>query len=145
MKSLRTFFIATAVAGCGGPSSSHSNFTGAPSSVNLTTTVDCGGQTTSDTESETVSFTSSGDDIGYVSKAGCSFQFSLSGETAALTNAPVTCSTVAGGQLHRHLRPWAPPHHRRLRHRQRQQPLRSHANGPNAAPPAHHPPQRVLG
>jgi len=96
MKSLRTFLITTAaVAGCGGGSPALiTNFTGATWSVNETITLDCGGQTTSDSETETLAFTETSAGIGYVSGAGCDYQFAVSGDTATLSNGPVTCSTV---------------------------------------------------
>jgi hypothetical protein len=97
MKPLRIFLIAVAVAiaSCGGSSSTPSNFTGAAWSVTLTTTLDCGGQTTSDSQSTAIVFTENNSDIGYVSNDGCDYQFALSGDTATLTNAPVTCSALA--------------------------------------------------
>ncbi len=95
MKSLRNFLIAATVAGCGGGSPALiTNFTGATWSVNETVTLDCAGQSTSDSESETVAFTQTSAGVGYVSGAGCDFQFSVSGDTATLANGPVTCSTV---------------------------------------------------
>jgi len=99
MKPLRIFLIAVAVAvaiaSCGGSSSTPSNFTGAAWSVTLTTTLDCGGQTTSDSQSVTIVFTETNSDIGYISNGGCDYQLALSGDTGTLANSPVTCSTVA--------------------------------------------------
>jgi hypothetical protein len=77
------------------PSVNLSNFTGAWSGT-FTTTVDCedGGIISGpDSETGSIGLSASGSSgLTYASMDGCVFDFSVSGDTATLSNAPVTCS-----------------------------------------------------
>jgi hypothetical protein len=84
--------------GCGGSSGPDlSKFEGNWSG-NLTTTVTCGGQSQSGNAAVTLGLSAgSGADLQYLSQGGCLFKFNVSGNTASLANAPVTCSTTSNG------------------------------------------------
>ena len=92
---------------CGGSSNSGggsgtknlANFQGATWSGTGNQVTTCSGQPPANS-SGSVSFAlsaGSGADLQYSSTAGCLFKFNVSGNTASLANAPVTCSTVSGG------------------------------------------------
>jgi hypothetical protein len=75
------------------------NFLGAAWNVTQTTTVSCPGRPP-DTSTDVVSITFSpgtGTDLQYTSQAGCTYMFNVSGDTASLANAPVTCTTAISG------------------------------------------------
>jgi hypothetical protein len=102
--------IAAVLAGaCGGSSSGGGtcdgtknlcNFDGAPWNGTVITTVTCPGQApVSASGSGGIQlFPGSGADLQYSSAAGCLFKFNVSGATATLANAPVSC-TSSGTQL----------------------------------------------
>jgi hypothetical protein len=72
-------------------------FTGTTWSGTNTIAETCGGATATHVESFTVQFSPNGDNgIDYPSKDGCVFDFTVSGDTATLSNAPVTCSGMFG-------------------------------------------------
>jgi hypothetical protein len=66
--------------------------------VLVSTTVNCPGQAPSaDTETEFVTFTiNSSTSIDYQSVDGCTFDFSVNGNLATLSDGPVACETDAG-------------------------------------------------
>jgi hypothetical protein len=88
-----------ALAGCSSPPSSSispsdaganlTNFTGKPWSGTATITATCLSGTSS--QPTTIQFTSQGTDLTYASD-GCGAVLSVSGDTATLINAPVTCA-----------------------------------------------------
>ena len=88
---------------CGGSDNSGgknlSNFEGATWNLNLTTTISCAGQAPqSGSTATTVAYSAgSGADLQYTSRDGCLFKFNVSGNTATLSNAPVSCSTTING------------------------------------------------
>jgi hypothetical protein len=70
-------------------------FTGATWSGTNTITQTCGGATVTRTVAISVQFYGNGGTgIYYPSKDGCVFDFTVSGDTASLSNAPVTCSAT---------------------------------------------------
>jgi hypothetical protein len=70
-------------------------FTGAAWTGTKTDTERCGGTTVTRTESLSLQFDTNGDSgIEYRSVDGCLFDFTVSGDTATLSNAPVTCSAM---------------------------------------------------
>jgi hypothetical protein len=90
--------VAAALGGCGS-SNNHggqSNFTGTIWTGTETTTTLCGsdGLTTS-FNAWTVAFAAQGSGIAFASAAGCTFDFSVSGDTATLSNGPVVCSNTS--------------------------------------------------
>jgi hypothetical protein len=96
----RAIIVMLALAGCGGSSTGAnlSNFQGAWPTVHLTTTINCGGSPV--TQDTTVSVSigpGTGADLQHTSNSGCLYKFNVSGSTATLSNAPVTCSTTSGG------------------------------------------------
>jgi hypothetical protein len=74
------------------------NFLGAAWNALLTTTVSCpGALPLTSTDQVLIVFSpGSGADLQYTSPIGCTYQFNVSGNTASLSNAPVTCSTLFG-------------------------------------------------
>ncbi len=94
-------------AGCGGSSSNNSgggtknlaNFEGTVWNGQITTTVTCPGTSAqSSSAAYAVVFSpGTGADLQYTSQAGCIYKFNVSGNTAALSNAPVSCSTSVSG------------------------------------------------
>jgi hypothetical protein len=85
--------------GGGGDSKDLSKFTGSIWNTTLTTTISCSGQApATGSTSTTLGFSpGSGADLQYTSVSGCLFKFSVSGNTASLSNAPVSCSTTSSG------------------------------------------------
>ena len=85
------------VGGCGSSSSAEVGFTGAPWMGPATTTVVCesgdSGVGTSDTSSaqSMLTFLVDGSGIEYTEE-GCTFEFSVTGDTATLSNGAITCS-----------------------------------------------------
>ncbi len=74
-------------------SSGVSNFEGATWTGTLTATLSCGDAgTATSTSSETVTFVPTATGFSYTDKNGCTLDFTVSGSTATLSNAPVTCS-----------------------------------------------------
>jgi hypothetical protein len=84
------------LAGCGSSSSDdadRAHFTGAEWMVTGTQMTTCGtGPAESDSLSTEFAFLNNGSGIDYLSAAGCRFEFSVSGDTATLSNAPVSCT-----------------------------------------------------
>jgi hypothetical protein len=74
-------------------------FLGAAWNAVQTTQVSClGAPPQSSTDAVSILFSpGTGADLQYASPAGCTYQFNVSGDTASLSNAPVTCSTSFGG------------------------------------------------
>ena len=97
MRATIAFLAATAA--CGGSSGKNlSNFEGNWPNISLTTTVNCGGQTQTANSTVAIGISAgNGADLEYTSTAGCDFKFMVSGNTANLANAPVTCSTTSSG------------------------------------------------
>jgi len=75
------------------------NFLGSTWNGSVNTTVSCPGQPPqSALTTYTVAFSQSSDaDLQYTSSAGCTFKFRLPGNTASLSNAPVSCTATSGG------------------------------------------------
>jgi hypothetical protein len=75
------------------------NFRGAAWNGTLNVTITCPGSAPLSGPSPGAIQLSSGTgaDLQYASSAGCFFQFNVSGNTATLSNAPVSCSTSSGG------------------------------------------------
>lgn len=86
--------------GCGGGSGPDlSRFEGTWNG-NLSSTVVCGTQSQSGNSTDSITLSAgSGADLQYLSNAGCLFKFNVSGGTASLSNAPVTCSTTSNGTV----------------------------------------------
>jgi hypothetical protein len=97
----RAIFAMLVLAGCGGSGSSGpnlSNFEGTWPTGNLTITVNCGGSTATQNSTASIGIgPGSGSDLQYTSNDGCLYKFNVSGSTATLSNAPVTCSTTQSG------------------------------------------------
>jgi hypothetical protein len=94
--------LIVAAAACGGSESGGqdlSKFEGSPWNTNLTMTVTCGSQSQNGSALSTISFgpASAGADLQYTSQDGCTFQFIVAGNTATLSNAPVSCGTTVNG------------------------------------------------
>jgi hypothetical protein len=98
--------ILALAAGCGGSDTGGdgstknlANFQGSTWSGTTTTTLTCpGSPAQTGNTGFTVAFSpGTGADLQYTSQAGCTYKFNVSGNTASLSNAPVTCSTIAGG------------------------------------------------
>ena len=87
--------------GGGGGNKNLANFQGATWSGTINTSVNCSGTTTPGSGSFSVAFSAgSGADLQYTSGAGCLFKFNVSGNTASLSNGPVSCSvTTANGTV----------------------------------------------
>ena len=91
-------------ASCGGSDNSGgaknlNNFQGGAWNGSISTTVNCPGSAPQTTPSSfAVAFSpGNGADLQYTSQAGCTFKFNVSGNTASLSNAPVSCSAASGG------------------------------------------------
>jgi len=84
--------------GTDGGTKNLANFLGAAWNATQTTTVSCPGQQPqSSTDSVSIAFSpGNGADLQYTSQAGCTYKFNVSGNTASLSNPPVTCSTTFG-------------------------------------------------
>ena len=88
--------------GCGGSSNDGggtknlANFEGAVWNGQITTTVTCPASSPQATQATIgVQFSpGNGADLEYSGGGGCVFRFNVSGNTASLANAPVTCTTV---------------------------------------------------
>ena len=89
---LRGAAVALILSGCGG--SPFPNFTEASWGVSEIDIVECQGQEQRLTYTETIAFAAVGGGIGNSTIAGCRFEFSVSGDTATLSNGPVTCEDV---------------------------------------------------
>jgi hypothetical protein len=84
-----------AASGCSSKSSSPetSNFDGAEWTGTISGTVTCAGQSEAASGSFNVAFSPFGaTGLTYTTEDGCTFDFSVSGDTATLANGPVTCS-----------------------------------------------------
>jgi hypothetical protein len=81
------------------PGANPDNWLGSAWNGNVTTTVSCPGQAQQNASTlYKVAFSTSSDaDFQYSSSAGCTYKFKVSGNTAALSNAPVSCSTTSSG------------------------------------------------
>ena len=93
--------LALAVA-CGGSSSSNrlSNFEGAAWNASVTDTVACSAPIGTQSVPRTYSLRfvpGTGADLQYTSAEGCVYKFNVSGNTATLANAPVSCTVNVGG------------------------------------------------
>jgi hypothetical protein len=70
-----------------------SNFEGGTWTGTLTQTLSCADAGTStDTASQSMTFVSAASGFSYTDKTGCMLDFTVSGSTATLSNAPATCS-----------------------------------------------------
>jgi hypothetical protein len=89
--------VLLALTGCGSSSSSPpelSNFTGTAWSGADTATVTCAGKSTMSNGTFGGTFAAQGTaGLQFTSKAGCTFDFAVSGDMGTASNAPVTCST----------------------------------------------------
>jgi hypothetical protein len=99
-------FAALVVCGCGDSSGSSapgnvSNFTGAVWNGSSMVMVTCGTGAAAATQTETdtavLQFTDDGSGIEYMSAEGCTFRFTVSGDTATLNDGPVTCTMSGSG------------------------------------------------
>ena len=99
---MKTVLIAVSVAlaaACGGSSGTTdrlANFTGSGWNASVTTTVTCPGlpvQSGNRTYSITFAPTT-GADLQWTSAEGCLYKFNVSGNTASLSNAPVSCNAT---------------------------------------------------
>src|SRR4051812_18491019 len=101
---MKSAFVAVCVAlaaACGGSSSSMdrlANFTGAAWNASVTSTISntCplfGGRSGTRTYSLTFAPTT-GADLQWTSAEGCVYKFNVSGNTASLANAPVSCNAT---------------------------------------------------
>ena len=105
---MKTVLIALSVvlaAACGGSSNGTTdrlaNFTGSGGNASVTTTVSptcpvLGGQSGTRTYSITFAPTT-GADLQWTSAEGCVYKFNVSGNTASLSNAPVSCNFTLNG------------------------------------------------
>ncbi len=85
--------------GCGSSSSSADGaFTGASWVGTETTMVACDGQSDTSSEPSMITFGAEGSGIEYTS-GGCTFAFSVTGDTATLSNVPFTCTETANGSM----------------------------------------------
>jgi hypothetical protein len=89
------FVVAILAAGCGGGSSTAvSKFIGSWTAT-VHTTRTCGDSVGQGDSSDTISLTAgSGADLESTSSDGCIFKFRVSGDTATLSNAPVSCNAA---------------------------------------------------
>jgi hypothetical protein len=89
------------VLGCGGssaPPDRLANFVGAPWNASLTTTVNCAFVSQSGTRTFSIPFQrGSGTDLQFNSAEGCLYKFNVSGNTATLSNGPVSCTVSVNG------------------------------------------------
>jgi hypothetical protein len=100
MKMLVGVLSLAVAAGCGGSSSNATtdrlaNFTGSGWNASVTTTVTCQGFTQSGVRTFAITFVpTTGADLQWTSAEGCLYKFNVSGNTASLSNPPVTCNTT---------------------------------------------------
>ena len=103
MKRLLAALVLTSAAGCGGsdssPTKNLANFLGAAWNGQTSVTVTCPGSAPqSQSAAFAVAFTAGTDaDFQYTSQGGCFYKFNVSGNTASLSNAPVSCTTTVNG------------------------------------------------
>jgi hypothetical protein len=95
--------LAAACGGSGGSSTTDrlANFTGSGWNASVTTTISAScpffaGQSGTRTYSITFAPTT-GADLQWTSAEGCLYKFNVSGNTASLSNPPVTCNTTVNG------------------------------------------------
>jgi len=93
--------IILSTAACSGSSSPPpvdlNDFTGAAWTFTDTVTESCDAGTGLQNGSSTVTLVASGSSgLTYTSANGCAFDFTVSGDTATLSNGPVTCSGTSG-------------------------------------------------
>lgn len=97
------FIGLASLAACGSGSNSNesnssdpevSNFTGTPWVGTIAETIDCDGVSTMLNSEYSVVFTASGSGLTLVTTQGCAFDFTVSGDTASLSNGPLTCSVA---------------------------------------------------
>jgi hypothetical protein len=100
---MKTVLIALSLAlaaACGGSSGNGStdrlaNFTGSGWNASVTTTVTCSGFSQSGSRMYSITFApGSGADLQWTSAEGCLYKFNVSGNTASLSNPPVSCNTT---------------------------------------------------
>src|SRR5882724_5883407 len=102
---MKTVLIAVCVAlacGCGGSSGPGTdrlaNFTGSSWNASVTTTVTCPTFSQSGIRTFAITFApGAGADLQWTSAEGCLYKFNVSGNTASLSNAPVSCNTTVNG------------------------------------------------
>ena len=96
---LATLLLFAACGGSDGTGKDLSKFTGAPWNVQLTTTVSCPGLSPlTQTGSTSAAFSAgSGADLQVTLMPGCVLKLNVSGDTATVTNTPVSCPVSAGG------------------------------------------------
>lgn len=93
--------LACGGSGKGGSANNLANFTGSGWNANVTTTVSTtcpviGGQ--SGTRTFAITFApTTGADLQWTSAEGCIYKFNVSGNTASLSNAPVSCNFTLNG------------------------------------------------
>lgn len=105
MKRILSALVLASDLGCGsgggGSSNKLANFQGTVWNGTITTTVTCSGAAPQSGQSPyAVAFSQGTDaDLQYTSPAGCVYKFSVSGNTASLSNPPVTCSATFNGVI----------------------------------------------
>jgi hypothetical protein len=102
MKTLVVFAALSFAVACGGGSSAPpdrlANFLGNSWNASVTTTVTCAVFSQSGNRTYSIPFQRGTDaDLQYTSAEGCLYKFNVSGNTAALSNGPVTCNTSVNG------------------------------------------------
>ena len=74
------------------------NFTGSGWNATVTTTVNCSGFSQSGQRTFAIAFApTTGADLQWSSAEGCLYKFNVSGNTASLSNPPVSCNTTVNG------------------------------------------------
>jgi hypothetical protein len=106
MKRMLAALVLTSAAGCGGSDGTGgsstkdlANFLGATWNGTTTVTVTCPGSAPNTQGAAfALAFTAGTDaDFQYTSQGGCFYKYNVSGNTASLSNAPVSCTTTANG------------------------------------------------
>lgn len=92
--------IAAACGGSNGSNSSFANFEGAAWNASLTSTANCPAPigTQSANRAFSIAFVAATDaDMQFTSAEGCVYKFKVSGNTATLSNGPVSCAVTVSG------------------------------------------------
>jgi hypothetical protein len=100
MKRVLAMSIALAAACGGGSSTNFANFQGAAWNASVTDTASCPAPIGTQSAPRTYSLTfvpANGADLQFTSAEGCVYKFNVSGNTATLANAPVSCTVSVNG------------------------------------------------
>ena len=91
--------LATACGGSSGTTDKLANFTGSGWNASVTTTVTCPGlPVQSGNRTYSLTFApGTGADLQWTSAEGCLYKFNVSGNTASLSNPPVSCNITVNG------------------------------------------------